>query len=144
MENPLLTPTLDVPFDRIQAAHVQPAIQELLKRSEAALDAIERAPRSYATTLGALETSTEQLELAMGIVEHLEGVATTPELRDAYNAVLPNVSAFWSSIALRDGLYRALKELGFSVDQAVADGAAPTGNGAVPVSPQEASQPPAE
>ncbi len=40
--------------------------------------------------------------------------------------------------------YRALKELGFSVDQAVTDGAAPTGNGTVPTSPQEASQPPAE
>jgi oligopeptidase A len=111
MENPLLTVSLDVPFDRIKAEHVEPAIKELLARSEAALDAIERAPRSYAGTLGALESATEQLELSMGIVEHLESVATTPELRDAYNAVLPSVSAFWSSISLREGLYRALAEL---------------------------------
>jgi oligopeptidase A len=114
MENPLLTvgqQTLDVPFDRISAEHVEPAIKELILRSEAALDAIEQAPRTYATTLGALETATEQLELSMSVVEHLESVATTPALRDAYNAVLPSVSAFWSSIALRDGLYRALHEL---------------------------------
>jgi oligopeptidase A len=111
MENPLLAASLDVPFDRISAEHVEPAINELLARSEAALDAIEKAPRTYAATLAALEAATEQLELSMGIVEHLESVATTPALRDAYNAVLPNVSAFWSSIALRDGLYRALAEL---------------------------------
>jgi oligopeptidase A len=111
MENPLLTVSLDVPFDRIKAEHVEPAIKELLARSEAALDAIEQAPRSYASTLGALESATEQLELSMSIVEHLESVATTPELRDAYNAVLPSVSAFWSSISLREGLYRALVEL---------------------------------
>jgi oligopeptidase A len=121
MENPLLKLSLDVPFDRISPAHVEPAIKELLARSEAALDAVEQAPRSYATTLGALEAATEQLELAMGIVEHLESVATTPELRDAYNAVLPSVSAFWSSISLRDGLYRALKELDATPEAASLD-----------------------
>ncbi len=111
MENPLLSVGLQVPFDRISAEHVEPAITELIQRSEAALDAIEKAPRTYDATLGALERATEQLELSMSIVEHLESVATTPALRDAYNAVLPGVSAFWSSIALRDGLYRALAEL---------------------------------
>lgn len=110
MENPLLSASLQVPFDLIQAEHVQPAIKELLTRSEAALDAIEKAPRTYAGTLGALESATEQLEFSMGLVEHLESVATTPALRDAYNAVLPDVSAFWSSISLREGLYRALQE----------------------------------
>jgi oligopeptidase A len=108
MENPLLVASLEVPFDRIKPEHVEPAIKELLARSEAALAAIEHATPSYESTLGALEAATEQLELAMGIVEHLESVATTPELREAYNAVLPGVSAFWSSIALRDGLYQAL------------------------------------
>ncbi len=111
MENPLLSVSLDVPFDRIEAKHVQPAIDRLLAEAEVALDAIERAPRTYDGVLGALERATEQLELSMGVVEHLESVATTPELRDAYNAVLPGVSAFWSSISLRDGLYRALVEL---------------------------------
>ncbi|HVY26592.1 MAG TPA: M3 family metallopeptidase [Polyangiaceae bacterium] len=110
MENPLLSASLQVPFDRIQAEHIQPAIKELLARSETALDAIEKAPRTYAGTLGALESATEQLEFSMGIVEHLESVATTPALRDAYNAVLPDVSAFWSSVSLREGLYRALEE----------------------------------
>jgi|ERR1041384_7212662 oligopeptidase A len=45
MENPLLSVGLNVPFDRISAEHVEPAISELIRRSEAALDAIESAPR---------------------------------------------------------------------------------------------------
>ncbi|HYQ15790.1 MAG TPA: M3 family metallopeptidase, partial [Polyangiaceae bacterium] len=121
MENPLLAVHLDVPFDRISAEHVEPAITELVKRSEAALDAIERAPRTYAATLGALESATEQLELSMSIVEHLESVATTPALRDAYNQIMPVVSAFWSSIALREGLYRALVELAETPEAAALD-----------------------
>lgn len=111
MENPLLTVQLEVPFDRIRAEHVEPAITELIRRAEAALDAIEQAPRTYEATLGAMESATAQLELSMSIVSHLESVATTPELRAAYTAVLPAVSAFWSSFALREGLYRALVEL---------------------------------
>src|SRR6478609_7605475 len=80
-----------------------------------------RAPRSYAQTLGALESATEQLELSMSIVEHLESVATTPALRDAYNQIMPRVSAFWSSIALREGLYRALVELSETPEAATLD-----------------------
>jgi oligopeptidase A len=121
MENPLLTVgqhSLDVPFDRITAEHVEPAITALLERSEAALDAIEKAPRTYEATLGALESATQQLELSMSVVEHLESVATTPALREAYNKVLPGVSAFWSSISLREGLYRALHELSQTAEAA--------------------------
>ncbi|HKY34934.1 MAG TPA: M3 family metallopeptidase, partial [Polyangiaceae bacterium] len=121
MENPLLTASLEVPFDRIKPEHVQPAIVALIAQAEAALDAIEQQTPSYQNTLGALEVATEQLELSMGIVEHLESVATTPELRDAYNAVLPSVSAFWSSIALRDGLYRALVALDATPEAAALD-----------------------
>lgn len=121
MENPLLTVSFDVPFDHIKAEHVEPAITELLARSELALDAVEQAPRTYAGTLGALETATEQLDLAMNIVEHLEGVATTPELREAYNAVLPAVSSFSSSISLREPLYRALVEFEATPEAAALD-----------------------
>ena len=42
----------------------------------------------------------------MGVVRHLESVATYPELRAAYNAVQPEVSAFYSGIPLNAGLWR--------------------------------------
>lgn len=109
--NPLTLVSTTIPFDTVRPEHVVPAVDQLLTEAQGAIDAIadEGAARTYANTLGALERATEPLEYAMGIVEHLESVATTPDLREAYNTVLPKVSAFWSSIALHEGLYAALK-----------------------------------
>ena len=111
MPNPLIRLGFEIPFDQIEAAHVEPAVQELLTRSQAAIDAIvaKDEPRSYANTLGVLEDATEQLERAMTVVDHLESVATTDALRDAYNLTRPKVSAFWSELAMNDGLYRAVR-----------------------------------
>jgi len=69
----------------------------------------EASPRTFANTLGALEALTERLDFIMGIVGHLESVATTPALRAAYNAVQPAVSEFFSGIALDEGVWSALK-----------------------------------
>ena len=111
MDNPLLHLGFDIPFDRIDARHVEPAADALLQASQRAVDAIDaQAERTYANTLGALEDATEHLELAMTVVDHLESVATTDALREAYNATRPKVSAFWSELAMNEELYRAVRE----------------------------------
>ena len=51
----------------------------------------------------ALDLLTEPLDYAMGVVRHLESVATYPELRAAFNAVQPEVSAFYTGIPLHAG-----------------------------------------
>jgi len=113
MPNPLIELEFEIPFDEIDAAHVEPAIDELLARSRASVDAIvaQGEPRTYANTLGALEDATEALERAMTIVGHLESVATTAGLREAYNAVVPKASEFWSELAMNEDLYRAVRAL---------------------------------
>lgn len=110
MENPLLKIQFEIPFSRIEPAHLEPAIDELIARASRAIDSIGDGPIDYDHTLGALEDATETLEWAMTIAGHLESVATTPALRDAYNAVTPKVSAFYSGIPLREKLYRALQD----------------------------------
>ncbi|MGB5680569.1 MAG: M3 family metallopeptidase, partial [Polyangiales bacterium] len=65
---------------------------------------------------------TEPLERAMTIVGHLESVATTDALRDAYNATVPKVSAFWSELAMNEGLYRSVRAFS-ETDDAAALGA---------------------
>ena len=111
MPNPLIQLGFDIPFDRIEPAQVEPAVDALLASARVAVDAIAQSnqPRTYDNTLGALEDATEALELAMTIVGHLESVATTEALRDAYNAAVPKVSAFWSELAMNDGLYAAVR-----------------------------------
>ena len=111
MRNPLIQLGFEIPFDQIEAAHVEPAVDALLASAQAAVDAIAESdePRTYANTLGALEEATELLERAMTVVDHLESVATTEGLRADYNATRPMVSAFWSELAMNDGLYQAVR-----------------------------------
>lgn len=111
MGNPLVSIPFDVPFQAIRAEHVVPAVDELIGQAQAKLDqiiAVDGA-RTYANTLGALEDATDMLGVAVTIIGHLESVATTPKLREAYNQARPKASEFWSSIPLNADLYAALK-----------------------------------
>src|SRR5580698_8714051 len=103
--NPLLEISFRVPFDQIQASDVEPAIDQLLADAAARLDQTVAS----AEPLHALDTMTERLEYSMNVVRHLESVATTPELRAAFNAVQPKVSAFYSSIPLNEDLWKAIQ-----------------------------------
>lgn len=113
-DNPLLSVTFHIPFDRVRPEHVEPAVHELLKQAQGHIDAIvaDESPRSFANTMLALENSTENLEYALGVVRHLESVSTTPELRAAWNAVEPQASAFYSRIPLNEGLWKQLQRYG--------------------------------
>ncbi|MBL8229740.1 MAG: M3 family metallopeptidase [Bryobacterales bacterium] len=109
--NPLLEIRVPIPFDQIRPEHVEPAVDELLKHSQAAIDAIaaNSRERTFGNTLLALDEATERLEYAYHLVHHLEGVASTPELRAAHNAVEPKVTAFTSNIFLNEGLWKAIQ-----------------------------------
>ena len=110
-ENPLLEVRFRIPFDQILPEHIEPAIAALLRETRERLDELtsDSQPRTFANTMLVLDSLTERLEYAMGVVKHLEAVATTPELRAAYNAVQPEVSAFYSSLPLNESLWQKVK-----------------------------------
>src|SRR5580658_7477572 len=110
-DNPLLSVKFHIPFDQVRAEHVEPGVRALLKQAQAHIDAIvaDESPRTFENTMLALEDSTENLDYALSIVRHLESVATTPELRAAWNAVEPEASAFYSQIPLNEGLWKQLQ-----------------------------------
>jgi oligopeptidase A len=103
--NPLLNVQFRIPFDQIEPTHVEPAIDDLLA------DAAHRLQQTIASPqpLQALDPMTEKLDYAIGVVRHLESVATSPELRAAHNAVQPKVSAFYSSLPLNENLWKAIQ-----------------------------------
>jgi oligopeptidase A len=109
--NPLLNIQFRVPFGSIRATDVEPAVEKLLAGARGRLAAIaaEPEPRTFANTMLALDAMTEPLDYAMAVARHLESVATTPELRAAFNAVQPSVSAFHSGIPLDEGLWLGVK-----------------------------------
>ncbi|MFT5352998.1 MAG: oligopeptidase A [Polyangiales bacterium] len=115
MDNPLLSLPLTapagqapaLPLDTVRAAHVVPAIETLIEKSLEAIGSISSGPATYEGTLGAFEHASEELDLAMTLVSHLESVATSPEMRDAHEKAQILASTFYASIPLNADLYAA-------------------------------------
>jgi len=109
--NPLLSGATPIPFDEITPEHVIPAFREALARATAELEAIIalREERTYENTVQALEEVGERLGHVVRPVSHLTSVMSSPELRQAYETVLPEVSAFYARIPLNAGLWSAVK-----------------------------------
>lgn len=109
--NPLLSRDFRIPFHRIRAEHVEPAITAALAEAQAEVDAVktDEAPPTWSGTVKRLDRALERLGEVVGPVGHLVSVAETTELRDAYNAVLPQISTFWSSIPLDQELWARVK-----------------------------------
>ena len=108
--NPLVGLGAEIPWSSIEAGHVVPGIRQLLEASKSAVAAIgASAPPTYEGVLGGLDRATEDLSRAMAVISHLEGVAMTPALREAYGTVRPEVSAFYGSIPLDAALWTKLK-----------------------------------
>ncbi len=110
--NSLLNVPFRVPFDQIEAKDVGPAVDALLVEAKQRIADLARddfGPRTFANTLEELDRASQGLDRALAVVRHLENVATTPELRAAYNEVEPKAMEFYSSIPLNDGLWRAVQ-----------------------------------
>ncbi|HUF76622.1 MAG TPA: M3 family metallopeptidase [Longimicrobiales bacterium] len=110
-KNPLLAGGFRLPFHQIEARHVEPGIREALARARAEIDAVaeDGEPPSWTNTMGALERTVETLGECLAPVTHLVTVAETAALREAYNAVLPEITAFWSRLPLNTALWRRIK-----------------------------------
>ena len=72
--NPLLEIQFRIPFDQIRAEHVEPAVKQLLEEARANQAKLSESSgaRTFDNTLLALESLTETLDWAMGVVRHLE------------------------------------------------------------------------
>ena len=109
--NPLLYRISRIPFDAISASDIVPAIDSLLVEARQELDSLKNLGgiRTFENTLLALDNLGLNLNYAMSVVGHLESVATTPELRAAYNEILPKVTDFHTALTLDPGLWQALR-----------------------------------
>lgn len=111
-ENPLLSRQFQIPFREIRAEHVEPGVREILSRAQGRLDDLstDEAPRSYENTIRPLDDLTQEVSESLTPIHHLLSVAETPELRDAFNSVLPDITGFWSRLPLNEGLWRRIRD----------------------------------
>ncbi|MEE2786573.1 MAG: M3 family metallopeptidase [Myxococcota bacterium] len=111
--NPLLSRTGPIPFDQIEARHVEPAISHLLDAARSSIETIvsNAAPADYANTLGVLERATERLNTAMSWIGHLEELLGREDLRAAKRTIQGEVAAFRSSLRHNTSLWKRLREV---------------------------------
>lgn len=109
--NPFLDGAFRVRWADHRPDKIVSAIDAALAEAQAAIDAIagDSAEATFENTFIALEHATERLNFAWGKVTHLQSVSDSPELREAHNAVLPKVSAFFAKIPLNPALWARLK-----------------------------------
>jgi len=111
--NPLLDFRGPTRFDAIRVAHVTPAVDQLVADARAAVEsvAVDPRPATWENVAEPLAEPLDRLDRAWGAVGHLNAVVSTPELRSAYHANLPGITALHVDLAqdLRlFGRYRAL------------------------------------
>lgn len=109
--NPILVGDFRIPFHKIEARHVQPGVEQALTEAQAEIDALSADPAdpTWDNTIARLDETVERLAERMAPVTHLMSVAETPELREAYNLVLPEITAFWSRLPLNQALWQRVK-----------------------------------
>ncbi len=111
--NPLLD-FADLPrFDQVQPQHVALALEQLLAAADKALETVTQPdfPSRWNEIAKVLDTATEELGRAWGVVSHLNSVADSPELRAAYNEALPKVTDFWTRLGSDERLYAKYKAI---------------------------------
>jgi len=117
--NPLLTFGRGIAaYSEVKPEHIAPAIQFLLQHAQNAVNTATdpKTPSSWSNLAEPLEDATEALGRSWGVISHLNGVADTAELRAAYGEMLPEVTAFFSSLGQNLALYQKFKELKNSPD----------------------------
>ncbi len=109
--NPLLSDQFRIPLHLIRAEHVESGIRQALEEAQAQVDELAglTGDATWLNTIERLDAITERLSRCITPASHLISVAETPELRAAYNAVLPEISAFFSRLPLNASLWRRVK-----------------------------------
>jgi len=110
--NPYLDSAFQIRWSTLTPDRIASAIASALARAQAALaemTALDLAAVTFENTFLALENATEELNVAWGKVTHQQSVADSPALREAHNAMLPEVSAFYASIPLNAPVWARLK-----------------------------------
>ncbi|MGP9680069.1 oligopeptidase A [Halomonas sp. AOP27-A1-41] len=115
--NPLLETHKLPPFAEMRAEHVVPAVEALLSENRETIDRLAqqaaKTPPTWENFAVPLEAVSDRLSQAWSPVSHLNSTMNTPELREAYQTCLEQLSAFGTWVGQHEGLFhgwQALKE----------------------------------
>jgi oligopeptidase A len=98
------------PFNEIKVEQVVPAMTQLLNELDEEVTKLEaNVTPTWSGLVEPLTELEERLGWSWGIVGHLMGVKNSPELREAYEAMQPEVIKFYTKLSQSKPLYEAFK-----------------------------------
>ncbi|MGX5914661.1 oligopeptidase A [Aliidiomarina sp. Khilg15.8] len=110
--NPLLQDFVYPPFSAIEAAHIQPAVEQAIAESR---DLIERVSAQSAPTweslVAPLEHADDKISRVWSPVSHMNSVVSNDELREAHDNCLALLSEYSTWVGQHQGLYEAYQAL---------------------------------
>ncbi len=111
--NPLLDFTGLPRFAEIKPEHVSPAIDQLLSENRALIARLlaDESQPDWDTFVLPMEDANERLSRAWGPVGHLNAVMNSPELREVYNATLPEITQYYAELGQNLALFEKFKAL---------------------------------
>jgi len=118
MQNPLLHFSGLPHFDQVRPEHVTPAIEQLLAEGRALVAQLVSKPDTptWDNFARPLEDFEEKLSRAWSQVSHMNAVINSPELREAYNANLSIITAFYADLSQNEALYAKFKQIRASAE----------------------------
>ena len=113
MKSPLLNIKDLADYQAIKPEHIEPALDELLKKGRALTKQLlaDNTEYSWENLVLPLEISDNEMERMWSPISHLNGVLNTPELRDAYTACLPKLSEYSTEMGQNKELFLALQQI---------------------------------
>jgi oligopeptidase A len=105
VKNPLLNLDSLPAFDRIEAAHARPALEQVLAENRARLAELTALPDpTFATLVVPVEELSYRLSRVWSPIGHLNAVANSPAMREAYNECVPLLTAYSSEVGQNEAL----------------------------------------
>jgi oligopeptidase A len=106
VNNPLLQIDSLPAFDQIEAAHARPALEKVLADNRSRLTELtaQTAP-TFATLVAPVEELSYRLSRVWSPIGHLNAVANSAPMREAYNECVPLLTAYSSELGQNSALY---------------------------------------
>jgi oligopeptidase A len=108
VNNPLLELGQLPDFGRIEARHARPALEQVLAENRARLQELTAQPNpTFASLVVPMEELSYRLSRVFSPISHLNGVANSTELREAYNECVPLLTEYSSELGQNAALQAA-------------------------------------
>jgi oligopeptidase A len=106
VNNPLLQIESLPAFDRIEAAHARPALERVLSDNRARLaELTAQAKPTFVSLVVPVEELSYRLSRVWSPIGHLNAVANSAAMREAYNECVPLLTAYSSELGQNTALY---------------------------------------